>query len=172
MKIARDVVKNEKEPYQMAAYQVILRKLLDEEKNDSSKEVIVIKKSGSKGGNKPEFKRDNEFNEIMEKIDVDKLTRIKDLDSMLDKCLVLLDYINDVWPHNEGLLIEQIRDIFIDRIGLTTITNDAIRMALVRSAGKYVTRKNISVGKDEKYKYKILTAGKDYVKTLSTKAKK
>lgn len=168
MKIAKQLASHEEESvYKIAAYQVILRKLLDDDQ-DADTSPRDTKRKRRIEINSGKANPDNKFKEILDEINVDELNRINEVEIILDKCLVLLDYINEKWPHNDGVTVDEIHEILRDRFGMTSTTTDAIRMSLVRVAGKYVTRKKIQV-KPVTYKYMILTAGKKYVKTLEGK---
>ena len=166
MKIAKELASQEEEPFKIAAYQTILNKLLEEFLSSDN-----LKPVETTNIEKPQHKdliTANEFLMILNEIDIEHLSVINNLNSVLDKSLVLLNHINQFFPNNPGLSIEEIQKILFEKFGLTTITDASIRMALKRVTGKYVTRTEVKDGKIAKHKYKILTQGREYAKGLKS----
>lgn len=95
-------------------------------------------------------------------INVEELLFIKRLKSVLDRCLALLNYISDKYPQHPGLTSNEIKEIFGEKFGLTTITRNNISMSLKNVTGVYVARNKIK-DKTIKYVYKILPEGKKYI---------
>jgi len=94
-------------------------------------------------------------------INVDEISFIKRLGSVLDKCLALLNYVFEKDPQNSGLTSDEIETILKEKFGLP-VTLENISMSLKNVTGTYVTREKIKE-KVIKYRYKILQKGKEYI---------
>jgi len=95
-------------------------------------------------------------------IDVSKITYLKSLKTVLDKCLALLNHVFENNPQNLGLTPDEIQDTFRENFGLP-IPLPSISARLSSASGNYVSRTKIK-GKPIKYKYQILTKGQEYIK--------
>ncbi len=170
IKIALDAVEDEKEPYRTAAFQVIFSKLLEEENifstDESAPKHLQHRKTETQVV--PEVDK-----QILEKIDVNKLPYMKSLKSVHDQCLALLAYVSKNVREQSGLTSDEMKEIFAEKFGLTTITVNNISMSLKNVTGKYVTRKEITVKtlktKIKKYRYEILQKGMEYIESKIAK---
>jgi hypothetical protein len=104
-------------------------------------------------------------------INVGELSFLKDFRLVLDKCLALLSNISEKYPQHQGLTTDEIKTIFGNKFGLTTITTNAISMVLKEATGEYVEREELE-GKPVKFRYKILPAGNEHIKNKIEQLKK
>lgn len=108
---------------------------------------------------------------LLEEINVDELFFVKSLKSVRDKCLALLNYVDEKLPQYSGLTTDEMKNILADKFGLTTVIIENISMSLKNITGKYVTREKI-LQKTKKYRYQILKAGKEYISDAIQKLQK
>lgn len=158
IKIAREMVADEEEPYKTAAFQALFSKLLESEA--LFKDNTTTEPSGKTAKSRLVSKQVEKA--LLEKIDVNKLQYLKSLRSVHDKCLTLLSYVSKNIREYSGLTIDEMNEIFAEKFGLTTITENNISMSLKNVTGKYVTRNKISI-KPVKYQYQILQKGMEYI---------
>lgn len=161
--LARKAVEGEEEPFKTAAFQVIFSKLL-EESASQYKEANSQHSPSVKGGSSTSTEMGKT---VLDKIDVNKLEYLKSLKSVHDQSLALLAYFSKYIREQQGLTSGEMKEIFSEKFGLTTITVNNISMSLKNVTGKYVTRKEITVAtsktKVKKYRYVILQKGMEYI---------
>ena len=163
--LAKKAVEDEEDKsIKTAAFQIIFSKLLESDDILSKKIKNVPKISQTKTTMQESTEDDKNF---LDKIDVNKLQYLKSLESVHDRSLVLLSYVSKNVRELKGLTSGEMKEIFAEKFGLTTITINNISMSLKNVTGKYVTRKEITVQtektKTKKYRYEILQKGLEYI---------
>lgn len=103
-------------------------------------------------------------------VKVDKLTYVKQLKSVLDKCLAILDNLFTSDPSFSGLTPDEFVKIFREKFGLP-IPLSSVSSQLYSASGSMVTRVKV-VGKPIKYRYQILQAGQEYIRREIEKLQK
>ena len=100
---------------------------------------------------------------VVTNVDFAGLDYLRQLESVVDKCLAVLDYLSSTNVNHPGLTPDELVEIFKDKFGIVVVLS-TISSALLGVTGKYVTRKKIG-NRPVRYRYQILPKGREYVRT-------
>jgi len=96
-------------------------------------------------------------------IDADNLDYLKELGSVIDMCLAILDHVFQKDTNHPGLTPGELASILKRQFGLP-VPLSTISSQLYMRTGRYVTRDQVS-HKPVKYRYHILPRGQDYIRS-------
>lgn len=159
---AKEAVEGLEEPLKTEGFKVILNKLMESGKNDSSRTVEIKKKKKAIASTAVDVT--GVVEEVCNKINRTNYVEIYNMKKTLDKALFILKIVRDE-AGVDGLLPLQISRILNVAFKIKA-TSIAISMAL-SSATKYVDRKQVDTRGGKGYKYYLMHEGEKYLEDLT-----